>query len=329
MGDEKGAEVLTTLLVATTGGHLTDLVALAPHFVGVEDRLWVTFDSAQSRSLLAGEDVILVPPVKSRDVAGVIRTLPAAVRVLSQRRIERVISTGSAIALSFLPYAAIRGIPVHYVECSARTDGPSVTGRLLRFLPQIRLYTQWRQWASRRWMYRGSVFEGFLAKPAKRPPQVQRVVVTVGTTDYGFRHLVERARQVVPEDADVLWQTGVTAVDDLDIAARPIVPPEELERAMAEADVIIGHAGCGTALGALRAGKSPILVPRDPARGEFPVGDTHQLQIARTLERRGIALCRDAGRLNPSDLAAASARRVVRDATPHPFVLDEPDLAGH
>jgi len=328
MGDEKGEKALTTLLVATTGGHLTDLVALAQRFVGVEERLWVTFDSTQSRSLLAGEDVILVPPVKPRDVVGVIRTLPAAVRMLSQSRIERVISTGSAIALSFLPYAAIRGLPVHYVECSARTDGPSVTGRLLQLFPQIRLYTQWGQWASRRWMYRGSVFEGFSAKPPKRPPEVQRVVVTVGTTDFGFRHLIERARQVVPGDAEVLWQTGVTAVDDLDIAARPIVPPEELERAMAEADVIIGHAGCGTALAALRAGKSPILVPRDPARGEFPVGDTHQLQIARTLERRGIALYRDAERLEPSDLVAASARRIARDTTPHPFVLDEADLAG-
>ena len=315
---------MVTLLVATTGGHLTDLVALAPRFVGVEERLWVTFDTPQSRSLLAGEEVIYVKPVNARDPMGVLKNLPAAVRVLSRRRVERVISTGSGVALSFLPYAALRGIPVHYVECSARTDGPSVTGRLLRMLPRVRLYTQWRTWASNRWLYRGSVFEGFHAEPAAASPAVQRIVVTLGTTSFSFRHLVERVRQVVPNDADVLWQTGATRVEGLDIDARPVVGPEELKQAMVEADVIIGHAGCGTALDALLAGKSPILVPRDPARGEFPVGDTHQTQIAKTLESIGVALHRDADNLGPSDLAAAQSRRIVHSAKQSPFVLVEP-----
>jgi hypothetical protein len=41
------------LLVASTGGHLAQLVRLAPGLGASPSSLWVTFDSVQSRSLLA------------------------------------------------------------------------------------------------------------------------------------------------------------------------------------------------------------------------------------------------------------------------------------
>ena len=52
---------MTALLVATNGGHLAQLVELAPRLDGIEaDRLWITFDSPQSRSLLADPPVLVL-----------------------------------------------------------------------------------------------------------------------------------------------------------------------------------------------------------------------------------------------------------------------------
>ena len=68
---------LTTLLVASTGGHLKQLHQLYRRLDGVAGPLrWATFDTPQSRSLLEGEDVDFVHFVGGRDPANVARNLP-------------------------------------------------------------------------------------------------------------------------------------------------------------------------------------------------------------------------------------------------------------
>ena len=122
---------MTTLLVASTGGHLAELHDLAPR-LGVGVRRWVTFDSPQSRSLLEDEDVVFVPPTTSRDVVGVLRDLVIARRMVKAERYEHVISTGAAVAMAFFLPAAAAGIRCSYIESATRTDGPSLTGRPVR-----------------------------------------------------------------------------------------------------------------------------------------------------------------------------------------------------
>jgi UDP-N-acetylglucosamine transferase subunit ALG13 len=90
------------------------------------------------------------------------------------------------------------------------------------------------------------------------------------------------------------------------------VPAADLERAVAEADVVISHAGCGSALLALNAGKFPILVPRQPESGELV--DGHQVQLARFLDQRGLALVRTPESISFDDLPAAAMRAVARNA---------------
>ena len=92
------------------------------------------------------------------------------------------------------------------------------------------------------------------------------------------------------EADSVLWQTGSTDVSDLDIDGKEVVPAHELEQAMREADVVIAHAGTGTALTSLRMGKRPILVPRDSSHGQHI--DDHQFQTAALLDKMGLALSR-------------------------------------
>lgn len=312
---------MTTLFVATTGGHLAQLVELSRRLPGIGgDRLWVTFDTQQSRSLLAGEAVRFIPFIHERDVLGVARGSAICRQLFKEFAIEAVISTGSAIALAFLPYAALHRIPAHYIESSARVGEPSLTGRLLARVPGIRLYRQYPHAAVGRWSFGGSVFDAFAALPglvAAAP--ICRMVVTLGSVEQSFRRLLDHLVPLIPEDAQVLWQTGHTPTAGLPITPRPFLPAAELRDAMAAADVVVAHAGCGSALTALDVGKLPILVPRDAGRGELV--DGHQIELARWLDGRGLALHRTPERLTMRDLEHAAACRISRATTPPPFAL--------
>jgi UDP-N-acetylglucosamine transferase subunit ALG13 len=307
------------VLVATTGGHLTQLFDIAQRLPFRGPRLWVTFDGEQGRTLLAGERVVFIPYIAERDVAGIMRALPYARRILANEGpISAVVSTGSAIALSFLPLAAILGIPTHYIESAARTGNVSMTGHLLSAMPGVQLYRQYPHAAQGRWRYGGSVFDGFEGVPLP-PRPLRRAVVTLGTMDQGFRRLVERLVAIIPASTEVLWQTGKTPTDGLGIESNRFLSATILADAMRAADVVIAHAGCGSALTALKAAKCPVLVPREPGSNE--VVDAHQAEIAAWLDAKGLALSRPAGTLALADLQQAAERAVVRTAAVPGFQL--------
>ncbi len=308
------------VLVANAGGHLTQLFRLAPRLPSFDSPpVWVTSDTAQSRSMLDGQDVVWVPEVAPRDVANVLRCLPHASR-LARQRPAMAVSTGSGVALGFLPALAAAGVPTHYVESATRVEGPSLTGRLLRWSPRVRVYSQHRRWSDARWRYPGSVFEGFESvsrEPA--PPAIRRAVVTVGTLEYPFERLVRKVAALLPADVDVTWQVGPAEVGDLPIRARRSVPSAELAEAIAAADLVIAHAGTGSALAAFEAGHCPVLIPRERAHGEHV--DDHQHQTATYLDRLDLAVVRSVDALTLDDLHGAAGRRVVSAGAPQALTL--------
>lgn len=313
----------TTLLVASTGGHLKQLERLSERLEGVPDEhLWVTFDNAQSRSLLAGRDVVFGRPTPSRDLVGAAANVRLAERLLREREVGAVVSTGAAVAVSFMLPARARRVPCHYVESAARSDGPSLTGRILRRVPGVGLYAQYPAWAAGPWHYRGSVFDGFEPDRAARPEPapIRRAVVVLGTIRYPFTRLARRLAEILPGDAEVLWQNGSTDLGGLPFTGAGELPARELEAAMREADLVVAHSGVGSALSSLEAGRRPLLVPRRARHGEHV--DDHQEQVAAELERRGLALVRDADELTSEDLAAAAGGGVRPAAAPAPFRLD-------
>ena len=91
--------------VASTGGHLEQLHQMHTRLLETgQSAVWVTFDSPQSRSLLAGEDdVVFVRRVGSRAYLDLLRSVVPAWQVLRQVRPQQVYSTGAGIALAFLP----------------------------------------------------------------------------------------------------------------------------------------------------------------------------------------------------------------------------------
>ncbi len=209
--------------------------------------------------------------------------------------------------------------------------GPSRTGGVLHDVPGIRRYTQYAGWAGSRWAYRGSVFDSYEPAPAGRPlPDVLRVVVTVGTAaEFPFHRLLDRLVPLLTPDGelatatgrpvDVLWQTGCTPVDDLALEPRPFLPADELAEPVRRADLVVGHAGVGSALTALAAGLRPVLAARSAALGE--AGDDHQEQLAAELQRKGLAIHRHPERLTVEDLLAGLTSGIRRSASVSAFEL--------
>ena len=308
------------LFVCSGGGHLKQLFTLSSRFgIDPADQHWVTFDNGLSRSLLEDRRVTFSRFAAPRDALPIGQNALLAHRILNRGDYSAVFSTGSSPAVSFMPEASLRGIACHYIESAARADGPSITGRIISRLPGVNTYSQYPVWADERWRFGGSIFDAFTTGPTTSVSAIHRAVISVGTQDlYPFDRLIAAAVPLL-EGADVLWQTGLADVSGYGIEGRASVPHHELQEAVEEADVVIAHAGTGAAITAIEAGKVPILVPRLVARGEHI--DDHQIQIARELDRRGLAIAASPDELTPELLlrAASGSTGRVDDVAPFRF----------
>jgi UDP-N-acetylglucosamine transferase subunit ALG13 len=158
------------------------------------------------------------------------------------------------------------------------------------------------------------VFDGFQViertGEAAASTAIRRAVVTLGTQpDYGFRRLIVRLVELLPRNAEVLWQVGNTDVGGLGIDALQWVDQATLNRALAEADLVVAHAGIGSAISALEAGRLPVLVPRRRAYREHV--DDHQQLLAAALSSRALAVVREVDDLTTVDLGMAARMSVV------------------
>jgi UDP-N-acetylglucosamine transferase subunit ALG13 len=313
---------MRALLVASTGGHLLELAAWAERIPGLTSRVWATAESAQSKALLAEEDVRWIPDIPSRDYRGTMAVLPSARRILADGDYDVVISTGAAVAIGFFVAARMAGVRAHYIESATRLNGPSLTGQVAALMPGVNCYTQSRSWEDSRWKYAGSVFEGFSAAPIEPPTgRPLRVVVTLGSMYFPMPRLVEQLNEQLPDDAEVVWQLGHTpAIPDMKgLRVEQFISHNELADAMAAADVVVCHAGVGSALTAMVAGRLPIVVPREASRGEHI--DDHQAEIAAGLEALGLAINRSPDEITLDVLLAAASQAVTSTATPAPLAL--------
>ncbi len=315
------------LAVASGGGHFKQLVRLIPRLPDVAHVTWVTHDTGLAEDLLAtagrSRDPLLhVPYAAPRDVVNLTRDAVEVRRLLRCEPHDLAVSTGAGIAATVLPTARMMGLRSVFIESATRVEGPSLSGRILQRVPGIELYSQHLDGRGfgDRWSVVGSVHDEFSPGPAVRCDALRRVVVTLGTIrPYGFRRLVEQLLEVLPGDAEVLWQTGATEVSDLPIEGRVAVPAQELEAAMVAADVVVAHAGTGTALTAFELGRCPVLVPRRVGHAEHI--DDHQVGTARALSARGLALYTEVEQLTPEVLHEAGARSVDRRSSVPPLPL--------
>jgi UDP-N-acetylglucosamine:LPS N-acetylglucosamine transferase len=148
---------LEMLLVCTTGGHLLQLLALRPAWEQ-RRRLWVTHESSDTASLLEDEPVAYAYSPTSRNLGNFLRNLRLAWQVVSRERPRIVLTTGAGVAVPFAWVARLRGARIVYVESITRTEGLSLSARLVAPIAD-QLYVQWPEMAEAngRTTYRGNL----------------------------------------------------------------------------------------------------------------------------------------------------------------------------
>jgi UDP-N-acetylglucosamine transferase subunit ALG13 len=298
------------LLVATTGGHLAQLVKWS-HIIGSDpNSLWVTFRSPQSESLLHGRRVLHVPYVGSRDVIRAARVFVQIMKDIDWRKeaFTSAVSTGAAVGIVGLAAAQLHRVPAFYFETVARVDGPTLSGKMASLSPWIQTYCQYESWANRRWKYRRSLIENY-SKVSRTPNPQPRLFITLGTNKtYRFDALVDAVLATGLANEETVWQLGITTRQGLPGTATVQLGSSEFEQCARDADVVITHAGVGTLMNLFDMGIYPVVVPRRAKRRE--VVDDHQLQIAGLLQSRGISLVTDPEQLTCDMLIEASANAV-------------------
>jgi UDP-N-acetylglucosamine transferase subunit ALG13 len=295
------------LLVCSSGGHLTQLVALRPWWE-LRPRTWVTSDTPQTRSALDGENIIWGHFPTTRNAWNLLRNALLAVRLLLPRaaRPAVIVSTGAGLAVPFFVLGRLLSIPTVYIEVFDRVDSRTLTGRLCKPFSSLFLVQLPEQQA----LYRdaivvGSLFGGITAaqqaaaprsaaQDADRPgsgPGLPVLLVTLGTNQHPFVRVTEWVERWLSDGADqhvrMVLQHGATPV--------PPGPDRfselgygDLQRALSSAVIVVTHGGPATIMEARAAGHLPVAVPRRPDLDEMV--DGHQLRFARKLRDEGLAV---------------------------------------
>lgn len=141
------------------------------------------------------------------------------------------------------------------------------------------------------------------------------IFVSVGTLHYPFDRLMAALR-VLPAEELVVQHGSATPPPGVAEAA-PFLSLSEMVAHIDAADQVITHAGCGTIFHAIRAGHTPVVVPRLKRFGEHV--DDHQLELARSLAAEGKVMAVPDPRDLPAALSNAPARQPPRPFRPGPL----------
>ena len=109
-----------------------------------QDRVWVTFDKEDARSLLWGEKMYPCYYPTNRNIVNLIRNTWVAWRILRSEKPDLIISTGAAVAVPFFYLGKIMGAKLIYIEVFDRIDAPTLTGKLVYPITD-RFIVQWEE----------------------------------------------------------------------------------------------------------------------------------------------------------------------------------------
>ncbi len=114
------------------------------------------------------------------------------------------------------------------------------------------------------------------------------ILVAVGNATQHFARLLDALEDVSKSgdlgSEDVVVQLGSNPPrEEMPWRQEAVLPHEEFRRLVADARVVVCHAGAGTLLDVLSAGKTPVVMPRRRDRNE--IIDDHQVELAQAFER--------------------------------------------
>lgn len=117
------------------------------------------------------------------------------------------------------------------------------------------------------------------------------ILLSLGTHQQAFSRALDLVEPLACGGTEFVIQHGSTP-------ARPqmpntiwieFMPYEDVVAAMAQAESVVCHAGVGSIMTALKAGHTPVVIPRQAQHGEHV--DDHQQDIATRFAERGLVRC--------------------------------------
>jgi beta-1,4-N-acetylglucosaminyltransferase len=145
------------------------------------------------------------------------------------------------------------------------------------------------------------------------------VFVTVGNGKQSFRRLLaavddlKRGGEIAQRVVMQIGNSPDFVATSCDTVA--FMPYDDFTRHVAEAKVVVSHAGAGTLLHVLGAGKVPVVMPR--LRQHDEIVDDHQVELAEALANAGrVFLARDRAELAAALVGALRAEHRVAPSPP-------------
>lgn len=117
------------------------------------------------------------------------------------------------------------------------------------------------------------------------------IYITLGTQGADFSRCLKMVEQLIEEENiqdEVIAQVGNTVYRPKNIKCFDYVTETEYQKYIAEADVVVTHAGSGALFSCIKKGKKAIAVARLAKYGEM-VND-HQTELVRKLSEGGYLL---------------------------------------
>lgn len=145
--------------------------------------------------------------------------------------------------------------------------------------------------------------------------------VSLGNAHQPFIRLLEAVAHLAPTlPQPVVVQYGYTPFQDEGCEAIAFVDMARFECEVERAELLILHAGAGSVIHALRAGKVPVVAPRLARHGEH-VND-HQLEFARELAKAGrIVMLEDVSLLAQAVTEARARQQAAQEKQAEPALL--------
>jgi UDP-N-acetylglucosamine--N-acetylmuramyl-(pentapeptide) pyrophosphoryl-undecaprenol N-acetylglucosamine transferase len=310
-----------------TGGHLFPGIAVARELLARVPDAQVTFvgTSAGIEARVVPRegftlDVIRSAGLKGKSLAARLRGLALlpfsaidAWRVIGSRRPSVVIGVGGYSSGPVVALAAVRGIPTLVLEQNAV---PGITNRLLAHLVKAAAVTYEESVAffgSKAFVSGNPVRPEFFDVSGRRASDAKadrvRVLIVGGSQGAHAINvaMVEAAPRLgAAQRLAITHQTGAHDLEmvrdayrraGLDARVEPFL--FAMDRAMADADLVICRAGATTLAELMAAGRPAILVPLPTAT------DDHQRRNAQALVRQGAAVMIEQGELTGDRLAGA------------------------
>lgn len=113
------------------------------------------------------------------------------------------------------------------------------------------------------------------------------IFVTVGTHEQPFDRLLKCIDKMVEEKKikdKVIIQKGYTDYEPKNCESYKLIPYEDMQKYINEADIVVTHGGPASFIAPLAIGKIPIVVPRKKEYDEHV--NNHQLEFSKEVEKR-------------------------------------------